>query len=64
MVSARDLCLSVTSEEAPSFSKEALLLRFSPFCLTFLQDAMTYHRREAKTIPVAASGTYLVLAGL
>ncbi len=29
-----------------------------------LQDAMTYHRREAKRTPIAASGTYLVLAGL
>jgi hypothetical protein len=57
MSSASDLRLSVTSEEA-------LLLLFSPICLTFLQDAMTYHRREAKRIPVAASGTYLVLAGL
>ena len=64
MSSASDLRLSVTSEEAPDFSKEALLLLFSPICLTFLQDAMTYHRREAKRIPVAASGTYLVLAGL
>ncbi len=56
--------LSVVPEEAPDFSKEAFLLLFSPLYLTFLQDAMPYHRREAKRIPVAASGTYLVLAGL
>ena len=30
MSSARDLCLSVTSEEAPDFSKEAFLLSFIP----------------------------------
>jgi hypothetical protein len=59
-----DFDLSVVPEEAPDFSKEAVLLLFSSLHLTSLQDAMTYHRREAKTIPVAASGTYLVLAGL
>ncbi len=36
----------------------------TPSHIPSLQDAMTYHRREAKTIPVAASGTYLVLDGL
>ena len=33
--SALDLRLSVTSEEAPNFSKEAFLLVFSPLELTF-----------------------------
>ena len=35
MSSASDLRLSVTSEEAPNFSKETFLLVFSPFRLTF-----------------------------
>jgi len=56
--------LSVVPEEAPDFSKEAVLLLFSSLHLTPLQDAMTYHRREAKRIPIAASGTDLVLARL
>jgi hypothetical protein len=36
MSSARDLGLSVTSEEALDISKEALLLLLSPLHLTFL----------------------------
>jgi hypothetical protein len=55
--------LSVVPEEAPDFSMEAFLLLFSSLDHS-LQDAMTYHRREAKRTSNAASGTDLVLAGL
>ena len=61
MSSARDLCLSVTSEEAPSFSKEAFLLPLSPLHLTGRDDVPSQGGEEDTN---AASGTYLVLAGL
>jgi hypothetical protein len=57
--------VSVVPEEAPDFRARRRFFFYSVHSISHpLQDAMTYHRREAKRIPVAASGTYLVLAGL